>query len=88
MNSNTGEIHQFDNEEQLKKVQATLGDALVKIDKKDMTEKQRKEMKVSKHDSRSKLGLLRRKTIKKIGRNNPCPCGSNKKYKKCCLNGK
>ncbi len=23
---------------------------------------------------------------KKIGRNNPCPCGSGKKYKKCCLN--
>ena len=21
----------------------------------------------------------------KIGRNDPCPCGSNKKYKKCCL---
>jgi len=20
-----------------------------------------------------------------IGRNDPCPCGSNKKYKKCCL---
>ncbi len=28
-----------------------------------------------------------RKTIvkpKKIGRNDPCPCGSGKKYKKCC----
>ena len=24
--------------------------------------------------------------IKKIGRNDPCPCGSGKKYKKCCLN--
>ena len=22
---------------------------------------------------------------KKIGRNEPCPCGSGKKYKKCCL---
>ena len=21
---------------------------------------------------------------KKIGRNDPCPCGSKKKYKKCC----
>ncbi|RYU48222.1 hypothetical protein ERW52_16065 [Aliivibrio finisterrensis] len=20
----------------------------------------------------------------KVGRNNPCPCGSGKKYKKCC----
>jgi SEC-C motif/Nuclease-related domain len=23
---------------------------------------------------------------KKVGRNEPCPCGSGKKYKKCCLN--
>ena len=23
---------------------------------------------------------------KKIGRNDPCPCGSGKKYKHCCLN--
>ncbi|TLD43262.1 MAG: hypothetical protein JETT_0431 [Candidatus Jettenia ecosi] len=23
---------------------------------------------------------------KKIGRNEPCPCGSGKKYKKCCMN--
>jgi len=25
---------------------------------------------------------------KKIGRNDPCPCGSGKKYKKCCLDKK
>ena len=24
----------------------------------------------------------------KIGRNAPCPCGSGKKYKKCCLGRK
>ncbi|HID07173.1 MAG TPA: preprotein translocase subunit SecA, partial [Armatimonadetes bacterium] len=23
--------------------------------------------------------------VKKIGRNDPCPCGSGKKYKKCCM---
>jgi hypothetical protein len=28
------------------------------------------------------------RTSKKIGRNEPCPCGSGKKYKKCCLNSK
>lgn len=22
---------------------------------------------------------------KKVGRNDPCPCGSQKKFKKCCL---
>ena len=25
---------------------------------------------------------------KEIGRNDPCPCGSGKKYKKCCGKGK
>ena len=25
-------------------------------------------------------------TAQKVGRNDPCPCGSGKKYKKCCLN--
>ncbi len=25
-----------------------------------------------------------RRTTSKVGRNNPCPCGSGKKYKKCC----
>jgi hypothetical protein len=25
------------------------------------------------------------KTLPKVGRNEPCPCGSGKKYKKCCL---
>ena len=26
------------------------------------------------------------RTQPKIGRNEPCPCGSGKKYKKCCMN--
>ena len=24
--------------------------------------------------------------MSKIGRNDPCPCGSGKKYKQCCIN--
>ncbi len=37
-------------------------------------------------------GLLERKpspflrTEKQVGRNDPCPCGSGKKFKKCCMN--
>jgi hypothetical protein len=26
------------------------------------------------------------KSVSKVGRNDPCPCGSGRKYKKCCLN--
>nr|WP_269465111.1 SEC-C metal-binding domain-containing protein [Jeotgalibacillus malaysiensis] len=25
------------------------------------------------------------KAEKSLGRNDPCPCGSGKKYKKCCM---
>ena len=43
-----------------------------------------------KHEAeiRSKILVLKYKEVvgKKIGRNQICPCGSGKKYKKCCLN--
>ena len=33
-------------------------------------------------------GTLKKQPVrnagKKVGRNDPCPCGSGKKYKKCC----
>jgi hypothetical protein len=32
-----------------------------------------------------KADILEFNTGKKVGRNDPCPCGSGKKYKKCCL---
>jgi len=34
----------------------------------------------------SPAGTIRRESPK-VGRNDPCPCGSGKKYKKCCLKG-
>lgn len=33
----------------------------------------------------SEKPATQRRTEKKVGRNEPCPCGSNKKYKQCCL---
>ena len=35
------------------------------------------------HDRENKLEPI---STVKIGRNEPCLCGSGKKYKKCCLN--
>lgn len=32
----------------------------------------------------SKISALKPEKVEKIGRNDPCPCGSGKKYKKCC----
>ena len=35
---------------------------------------------------RTSDGMPRREPLRKVGRNDPCPCGSGKKFKKCCLN--
>jgi hypothetical protein len=35
-------------------------------------------------DDGTMKGETVRKGMPKIGRNDPCPCGSGKKYKKCC----
>jgi hypothetical protein len=31
------------------------------------------------------FGMPHRDPLRKVGRNDPCPCGSGKKFKKCCL---
>jgi preprotein translocase subunit SecA len=36
-------------------------------------------------ETESGKGVTIRREGKKVGRNDPCPCGSGKKYKKCCL---
>lgn len=43
------------------------------------------EMSFSSAESSSVLKTQRR-ADDKVGRNDPCPCGSGKKYKKCCMN--
>lgn len=45
-----------------------------------LTEQKRKEIKKGFNKSRIVVNK------NKVGRNDPCPCGSGKKYKKCCLN--
>ncbi len=45
-----------------------------------LPEKRRKE--IRKEFGRSTMAS----SEKAVGRNEPCPCGSGKKYKKCCLN--
>jgi hypothetical protein len=34
---------------------------------------------------RDSLGMPHHEPLRKVGRNDPCPCGSGKKFKKCCL---
>ncbi len=44
---------------------------------KDLIEEENKDVTSMRSDSRVK-----------IGRNDPCPCGSGKKYKRCCMKKK
>ncbi len=45
--------------------------------------RRKKKLHLSHGDEGARPSTIRRKE-KKIGRNDPCPCGSGKKYKKCC----
>ena len=55
-------------------------------------EEYRKGILMSELSEKVKMDMLRQlsqiegknTTQKKVGRNDPCPCGSGKKYKKCC----
>jgi preprotein translocase subunit SecA len=63
---------------------------LVKIagqdDLEELAPPKEQEMLMSRGESEG--GDSRQKTVRrqadKVGRNDPCPCGSGKKYKKCC----
>jgi len=40
---------------------------------------------VNNTDAKTEKGIIMSESRKKIGRNDPCPCGSGRKYKNCCL---
>ncbi len=63
----------FENPETMKRNHPELYAMLEKVFKLDAVT-------LLKHAAKSML-----KRPKKIGRNSPCPCGSGKKYKKCCM---
>jgi preprotein translocase subunit SecA len=60
---------------------------LVKIRREEevqrIEEKQRKDYVMSRGEDTPATATIKRETAK-VGRNDPCPCGSGKKYKKCC----
>lgn len=43
-----------------------------------------KQVKGNTNSGTDKVSKSKPKTSKKVGRNDPCPCGSGKKYKQCC----
>ena len=63
---------------------------LIKVDEKDMNisysgSKNEDDKEGEKNQKTMAKTFVR--TAKKVGRNDPCPCGSGKKYKKCCGKG-
>ena len=51
----------------------------------DKREVKNEEAPKKKDKSKKEKKLSNKVNTDKIGRNDPCPCGSGKKYKKCCL---
>ncbi|MDD5475511.1 MAG: SEC-C metal-binding domain-containing protein [Syntrophales bacterium] len=49
----------------------------------DIEQKRKREYVMSRGDHDAKVKTVRRKE-EKVGRNDPCPCGSGKKFKRCC----
>lgn len=70
----------FDNEKLYMNMVDAKADWLYNLPQweKIFTEEERKHL----YLKQKKSGTIRKE--KKIGRNDPCPCGSGKKYKKCC----
>jgi preprotein translocase subunit SecA len=56
---------------------------MVKRQPEEMPMKKKRALHLSHGDEGGKAATVRRSS-KKVGRNAPCPCGSGKKYKKCC----
>ncbi len=52
-------------------------------EQKQEVEKQQREMYYNRGDE-AEVKSAPKRAAEKIGRNDPCPCGSGKKYKKCC----
>ena len=50
----------------------------------EMQKEQNQNLVFSGSDSQPAKKQPQRRADKKVGRNDPCPCGSGKKYKKCC----
>ena len=57
---------------------------LIKAEIRQNIERKENTKKITTNDSEDKVEKKKPKRTKKVGRNDPCPCGSGKKYKQCC----
>ena len=66
----------------LNKINSEISIYLLKSEIKQNIERKEVVKKVITNDGKEKLKTTKKSD--KIGRNDPCPCGSGKKYKQCC----
>jgi len=67
----------------LLRVQIVQDDEVARMEKEQRRKEQEMEMSRGAAGQEKERRPVRRKEVK-VGRNAPCPCGSGKKYKKCC----
>ena len=71
-------------DEMLQKIDRDISTFLLKSEIKQNIERKEVSEKKITNDFDDSSSKKTPKRVKKIGRNDPCPCGSGKKYKQCC----
>ena len=71
-------------DELLAKIDDQATTYLLKAEVRQNSERKQVEEKVQTNEDKGKTKKATPKRVAKIGRNEPCPCGSGKKYKQCC----
>ena len=68
----------------LQKIDKDISIFLLKAEIRQNIERKENTKKITTNDTEDKVEKKKPKKSKKVGRNDPCPCGSGKKYKQCC----
>ena len=71
-------------DELLSRIDAQTTTYLLKAEVRQNSERKKVSDKVTTNEDKSTVKKSSPKRVNKIGRNDPCPCGSGKKYKQCC----
>ena len=71
-------------DELLAGIESKISIFLLKAEVRQNTERKEQRSNTIVHDTHIKQKSAPIKNDKKVGRNDPCPCGSGKKYKQCC----
>lgn len=76
-------------DEMIKNIQQDTIKMLFHIRKENVVQRQQvaREVTASHGDQAETVKKPKKRETAKVGRNDPCPCGSGKKYKKCCGSG-